>query len=67
MLHEPLLRRRDALTDLLRPVRKKSSVIELSQTVNAPASEMIRAITELGLEGIVAKRQDSPYESGKRS
>jgi DNA ligase D-like protein (predicted ligase) len=67
MLRAPLLKRRDALTDLLRPLRKKSSVIELSQTVNAPASEMIRAITGLGLEGIVAKRQDSLYESGKRS
>jgi ATP-dependent DNA ligase len=30
-------------------------------------TEMIRAITELGLEGIIAKRQDSLYESGKRS
>jgi bifunctional non-homologous end joining protein LigD len=67
VLHEPLLKRRDALTDLLRPVRKNSPVIELSQTVNAPASEMIRAITGLKLEGIVAKRQDSLYESGKRS
>ena len=28
---------------------------------------MIRAITELGLEGIIAKRQDSLYEPGKRS
>ena len=50
-----------------RPVRKKSSAIELSQTVTAPAHEMIRAITELGLEGIIAKRQDSLYEPGKRS
>ena len=67
MLHEPLLKRRDALTDLLRPVRKKSSAIDLSQTVTASANDMIRAITELGLEGIIAKRQDSLYESGKRS
>jgi bifunctional non-homologous end joining protein LigD len=28
---------------------------------------MIRAITELGLECIIAKRQDSFYEPGKRS
>ena len=67
MLHEPLLKRRDALTDLLRPVRKKPTVIELSQTVTARADDMIRAVTELGLEGIIAKRQDSLYEPGKRS
>jgi ATP-dependent DNA ligase len=48
MVHEPFLKRRNALNDFLRPVRKKSSIIELSQTVNAPASEMIRAITGLG-------------------
>ena len=67
MLHEPLLKRREALSDLLAPVRKKSSAIELSQTVTASAQDMIRAITELGLEGIIAKRQDSFYEPGKRS
>ena len=49
MLHEPLLKRRDTFTDLLRPVRKNSPVIELSQTVAVPASEMIRAITSYGL------------------
>ena len=67
LLHEPLLKRRGALTELLGPVRKKSSAVELSQTVIASAQDMIRAITELGLEGIIAKRQDSFYEPGKRS
>jgi ATP-dependent DNA ligase len=67
ILHESLLKRRDALTDLLRPVRKKSSVVDLSQTVTAPAQDMIGATTELGLEGIIAKRQDSLYEPCKRS
>ena len=52
MLREPLLKRRDALTDLLAPVRKKSSAVDLSQTVMASAQDMIRAITDLGLEGI---------------
>ena len=67
MLHEPLLKRREALTDLLRPLGKKRSVIKLSETVTASANDMIRAITELGLEGIIAKRYDSLYEPGKRS
>ena len=67
MLHEPLLKRREALSDLLAPVRKKTSAIDLSQTMTASAQDMIRAITDLRLEGIIAKHQDSIYESGKRS
>ena len=54
MLHEPLLKRREALSDLLAPVRKKSSAVDLSQTVTASATDMIKAVTELGLEGIIA-------------
>ena len=64
MLNEPLLKRRDSLTRALRLVRKASSVVELSQTVTAPAAELIRAVRELGLEGIIAKRHDSAYEPG---
>ena len=67
MLGEPLWKRREALANLLRPVHKKPSAIELSQTLIAPANDMIRAITELGLEGIMAKRQDSLYEPRKRT
>ena len=67
MLHKPLLKRRDDLTDLLAPVGKKSSAVDLSQTVTASANDMIRAISELRLEGIIAKHQDSIYEPGKRS
>jgi ATP-dependent DNA ligase len=66
MFGEPLWKRREALAKLLRPVSKKSAVIELSQAVVASAQEMTRAITELGLEGIMAKRQGSLYELGKR-
>ncbi len=67
MLGEPLWKRRESLSKLLGPISKKSSEIELSQTVITPAHEMIRAITELGLEGIMGKRQDSLYEPGKHS
>jgi len=67
MLYEPLVKRRDALTGLLAPVRKKSSALDLSQTVTASAADMIRAITNLALEGLIAKRQDSLYEPGKRN
>jgi bifunctional non-homologous end joining protein LigD len=67
LLQESLLERRNALTDALRQIRKASSVVDVSQIIAAPADDLIRAAAELGLEGVVAKRQDSLYESGKRS
>jgi len=67
MLQEKLLKRRNALTEALWPIRKSSSVVDVSQTVAASAADMIHAATAIGLEGVIAKRRDSFYESGKRS
>ncbi len=67
MLQESLLKRRNALTEALWPIRKASSVVDVSQTVAASGADMIHAATAIGLEGVVAKRKDSFYESGKRS
>jgi hypothetical protein len=53
--------------EIVRLIRKKPTVIVLSKTVTASATDMIRAVSELGLEGIMAKRLDSLYEYGKRS
>ena len=41
--------------------------IRFSETMQASAAELIRAVREQGLEGVIAKRQDSSYEAGKRS
>jgi len=41
-------------------------VVDVSQTIAASAADLIHAVTELGFEGVIAKRQDSFYESGKR-
>ena len=67
MLELPLTKRRDALTDVIRRIAKASPAVQLSQTVATSAADMIRAVSELGLEGIVAKRRDSVYEPGKRT
>ena len=67
MLQEKLLKRRNALTEALWPIRKSSSVVDVSQTVAASAADMIHAATAIGLEGVIAKRRDSFYESGKRT
>jgi ATP-dependent DNA ligase len=41
--------------------------IRLSESIEATAAEIVQAVKQQGLEGVVAKRRDSRYESGKRS
>jgi bifunctional non-homologous end joining protein LigD len=41
--------------------------IRLSETFAGQAEELIAAARELGLEGLIAKREESVYEPGKRS
>jgi DNA ligase D-like protein (predicted ligase) len=51
---------REALKGMRAPVR-------LSSVFTASASELIKAAKQTGLEGIIAKRAESRYESGERS
>ena len=48
-------------------MRRGSDPLRLSPVFPVPASELLAAVEQQGLEGIVAKRTDSLYESGKRS
>jgi ATP-dependent DNA ligase len=60
----PLEERREQLhkiTQRLPPV-----AIRYSETFNAPVQQLIRAVKEHRLEGIIAKRAGSRYRSGKR-
>src|SRR6202042_2076090 len=41
--------------------------IRASPLLPGTLSELIEAVKQQGLEGLVAKRRDSPYESGERS
>jgi bifunctional non-homologous end joining protein LigD len=59
---EPLALRRRQLEQLLR-----KSDVEFSQELPGTADQVIHAVAEVGLEGVVAKRRDSRYEPGKRS
>ena len=64
LIREPLVQRRELLADVMKSVRDP---IRLSQTFNVSAAEMIAMVRQHNLEGIVAKRVDSPYEPGRRS
>jgi ATP-dependent DNA ligase len=59
----PLLKRQE----LLRSVIKLDHRVKISEYVEASAEQMLAAVREQRLEGIIGKRKDSPYEPGKRS
>ena len=61
----PLARRRELLESLL--TDPKDHPLRLSPLLQAPAGQILDAVRKLGLEGVVGKRIDSVYESGKRS
>jgi YD repeat-containing protein len=59
----PLLKRRK----MLRSVKFDQGRIAISECVEASAEQMLSAVREQRLEGVVGKRKDSIYEPGKRS
>ena len=58
----PMQERRRRLPNVV-----NGSGILLSEALPGTATQVIDAVSRIGLEGIVAKRKDSHYESGERS
>jgi bifunctional non-homologous end joining protein LigD len=65
LLDLPLKERRDLLVNSA--LARVSEPIRFSETLQAKASDLVAAAKEQELEGIVAKRMNSPYEPGERS
>jgi bifunctional non-homologous end joining protein LigD len=63
LLNVPLQTRRELLVEALADPTSSVDLVRLSQTVDAKPGELISAATEMRLEGIIAKRKDSVYES----
>jgi bifunctional non-homologous end joining protein LigD len=61
---EPLSARRKLLADIL---KKAPPNIRLSEGLQASKEDLLRVAQEFGLEGLVAKRLNSIYESGRRT
>ncbi|WP_082566311.1 MULTISPECIES: non-homologous end-joining DNA ligase [unclassified Ensifer] len=59
----PLVERRQLLEPI---VSGRIGAIRFSEEVHADGAEFFRVACELGLEGIIAKRRDKPYRSGRR-
>jgi bifunctional non-homologous end joining protein LigD len=53
--------------ELLRSILPESSIVIFSENFQKPARQLLESARELGLEGVIAKRADSLYETGKRS
>jgi bifunctional non-homologous end joining protein LigD len=61
---QPLIARRKLLAQVL---EKAPENIRLSDELRNTREELLRVAQEFGLEGLVAKRRNSVYESGRRS
>ena len=62
--NEPLVTRRKLLAKLL---QKPPENIRLSDELRGSKDELLRVAQEFGLEGLVAKKKNLVYESGRRS
>jgi len=62
IVSEPLTRRREWLEDAI----KKDSPYRMSQVVEE-GTALFEAVKQMGLEGIMAKQRNSPYQPGRRS
>ena len=60
----PLGERRDLMESTL---RLRSPLIRIAEQFEVTASEMLAAVRQQQLEGVIGKRKDSLYETGKRS
>ena len=60
----PLVERRELLKSLVIVDDKR---LRISDYVEAAPRDLLSAAREQGLEGIIGKRKDSPYQPGKRS
>jgi len=60
----PLIERHQVMKSVL---KLESPRIRITDYFETSAADMLNAIRAQGLEGVVAKRKDSRYESGKRS
>jgi len=65
VMRETLRVRQEILTRAIMP--RFADPVRAAGSLDAPLSVLIKSVKEQGLEGLVAKRLDSRYESGQRS
>jgi len=60
----PFIERRQIMSSVL---KCRSPRIRMAQHFETSSEEIVGAVRQQGLEGVIAKRKDSHYEAGKRS
>ena len=60
----PLIGRRELMRSVL---KFRSPLVRIADHVEASATDMLHAVREQHLEGVIGKQRDSLYEPGKRS
>ena len=63
-LNEPTVERKARLAELLKN-QKTNSPLRLSEHFLEPGEAMLAHACRMGLEGIISKRADAPYDSGR--
>ena len=61
---EPLVERKQALAELLGR-QPEDSALRFSDHFHEPGKVMLQHVCRMGLEGVVSKRADAPYRSGR--
>ncbi|TPJ34961.1 DNA ligase D [Mesorhizobium sp. B2-8-3] len=61
---EPLVERKQALAELLGE-QPEHSALSFSDHFHEPGKVMLQHVCRMGLEGVVSKRADAPYRSGR--
>ena len=61
---EPLIDRKERLRDLMQGLDEQGS-LRLSEHFAEPGKVMLEHACRMGLEGVVSKRADAPYRSGR--
>jgi len=59
----PLMKRRGQLSKIIPP----DAHLRLLQPLPGTAGEIVQAVRDLGLEGVIAKRKDSPYQPPRQA
>ena len=67
LINVPLKNRRRLLNDMAADLKNGSRLLSVSETIDASPADLVRVVKEFGFEGVIAKRKDSLYESGKRT
>jgi bifunctional non-homologous end joining protein LigD len=61
---QPLSERKAALAGIIKSGRKRGP-LRLSESLTEPGPTLLKHACTMGLEGIIAKRNDAPYRSGR--